>query len=205
MFFAKQKLNQCGLHAIQNVLKTAAITNEDMKKACQHIHKQTGDPLHHHETFGGDWSVSAVLQALRSRGFEVYRAVQSKKERTWSGPPLEELAKDPLFQGIILHQPVNRHFTCIRPHTIDDHTHLYYVDSQSDGPRRISTKLAMRRCLSKAYAWEPFVVRGKSLEYVPLPQESVTMKPSTMKPYSAQKPSEAFLKEWRAFNQQRHS
>ena len=201
MFFAKQQSNKCGLHAIQNVLKTAAITSDDMKLACDSIHEKTGDSVSNHETFGGDWSVSAVLQTLRDHNFEVYRAVISKREREWSGPPLDTLMKDPLFKGLILHQPLNRHYTCIRPETIDDETHLYYVDSQSTGPKRISCRLALRRCLSKAYAWEPFVVKGEDLPFVPVPCAEPS--PCIGRPQKRNKPSDEFLKEWRAFNQSR--
>ncbi len=201
MFFAKQKSNRCGLHAIQNVLKTAAIDAQDMQKACQTIEKNTGDPIHNHESLSGYWSVSAVLQALRSRNFEVYAAIESRTERTWVGPPLDTLAKDPLFKGIVLHQPIDRHFTCIRPETIDGTTHLYYVDSQSQGPIRISPRLALRRCLSKAYSWEPYVIRGEDLEYVKpscidLPETYIQKKDKVM-------PSSDFMKEWRSFNESR--
>lgn len=199
MFFAKQKSNQCGLHAIQNVLKTAAINSQDMQKACQTIEKNTGDAIHNHESLSGYWSVSAVLQALRNRDFEVYAAVESRSERTWTGPPLDKLSEDPMFKGLVLHQPIERHFTCIRPETVDGATHLYYVDSQSQGPIRISSRLAMRRCLSKAYSWEPYVIRGEDLEYVEAP---ITDLPET---YIQQRdriaPPSDFMEEWRSFNE----
>lgn len=198
MFFAKQKSNQCGLHAIQNVLKTAAVNSDDMKKACNTIHTKTGDAIHNHESFSGDWSVSAVLQALRNRDFEVYPAVESRQERTWSGPPLNDLMKDPSFKGLVLHQPMQRHFTCIRPEQVDDETQLYYVDSQASGPQRISSRLAMRRCLSKAYAWEPYVVRGEDLEYVE-PQNTDLPQIEEIQRRDRVMPSEDFMKEWRAF------
>lgn len=201
MFFAKQQSNRCGLHAIQNLLKTAAITSADLKRACESIHEKTGDSVSNHETFGGDWSVSAVLQTLRDHNFEVYRAVISKREREWHGPSLDTLMSDPLFKGLILHQPMNKHFTCIRPETTGKDIHLYYVDSQSSGPRRISSRLAVRRCLSKAYAWEPFVVKGKDLPFVPV--STAPPKWTNQSRQTRKKPSEAFLKEWRAFNQGR--
>ena len=199
MFFAKQKSNQCGLHAIQNVLKTAAMTKTDMREACETIHKKTGDALHNHETFGGDWSVQAVLQALRNRGFEVYRAVVSKKAREWSGPSIDDLLKDITFRGIILHHPVQKHFTCFRPETVDNETHLYYVDSQSTGPRRISSRIATRRCLAAAYSWEPFVVRGEPIEYVAAP--SADLPECNLTQRKRPRPPESFIREWRSFNQ----
>jgi len=198
MFFAKQKSNQCGLHAIQNVLKTAAMTKTDMRTACDTIHKQTGDDLHNHETCGGDWSVQAVLQALRNRGFEVHRAVDSKRSRVWSGPSIDDLLEDDTFRGVILHQPLKKHFTCFRPEVVNDETQLYYVDSQSTGPRRISSKLAMRRCLAAAYSWEPFVVRGEPIEFVPAP--GVDLPDCTVVRRNRSRPSESFLQEWRSFN-----
>ena len=54
------------------------------------------------------------------------------------------------FRGFIIHQPQKHHFTCIRPEDVDGKRHLYYVDSQSDGPVRISPRLATRRCLAAA-------------------------------------------------------
>jgi len=207
MFFVRQQSNQCGLHAIQNMLKTAAITKDDMRSACETIHKQTGDPLHNHETLGGDWSVSAVLQALRGREFRVNRAVVSKQEREWSGPSMEELMSDPSFRGFIVHQPMQRHFTCMRPETIDGEQHLYYVDSQSKGPMRISSRLATRRCLAAAYAWEPYAVHGDEIEYVAPPEDAMQtyhgIASEEKEGAPRLKPSEEFLREWRTFNDER--
>lgn len=172
-----------------------------MNEACKAIHTKTGDAVHHHETFGGDWSVSAVLQALRARNFEVYRAVKTRENRSWSGPSMDELLNDESFKGVVLHQPVEKHFTCIRPEKEGNDTNLYYVDSQSSGPRRISSRLATRRCLANAYAWEPFVVRGDDIEYVPAPSVDLP-EVDLHRRRQIEKPSEEFLKEWRAFNQE---
>lgn len=201
MFFVRQQTNQCGLHAIQNMLKTAAITRDDMRTACQHIHEQTGDPIRNHETFGGDWSVSAVLQALHDRGFTVGRAVSSKQEREWSGASMDELLEDDSFRGFIVHQPLQRHFTCMRPETVDGEKYLYYVDSQSMGPIRISSRLAMRRCLAAAYAWEPYVVKGDEIEYVAPPENAISMYHATTGEKRADnsfKPSAEFLRDYHA-------
>lgn len=201
MFFVRQQTNQCGLHAIQNMLKTAAITKEDMRTACQNIHKQTGDPVHNHETFGGDWSVSAVLQALQDKGFDVDRAVASKQEREWCGPSMEELMEDESFRGFILHQPLQKHFTCMRPETVDGEKHFYYVDSQSMGPIRISSRLAMRRCLAAAYAWEPYIVKGDELEYVaPHPVSLYHGMTGEKKAGNDFKPSAEFLRDYHAID-----
>jgi hypothetical protein len=61
---------------------------------------------------------------------------------------------------------MNRHFTCLRPEEKDGEQDLYYIDSQSGGPRKISPNLASRRCLAAAYAWEPYIVKGPEMEYV---------------------------------------
>ena len=206
MFFVRQKSNQCGLHAIQNMLKTAAIDKDDMRQACESIHERTGDPVHNHETFGGDWSSEAVLQALHSKGFDVQRVVSEKpssvsRKREWSGPIMENLLENKDFRGFIIHQPVQRHFTCIRPETVDGEKHLYYVDSQSSGPIRISSRLAMRRCLASAYAWEPYIVKGEELEYVAPPEDSVYRYHDIASNDSSGdtpsfRPSAEFMKDW---------
>ena len=195
MFFARQKNNQCGLHAIQNLFKSAKITATDMHDACNDIHDKTGDMISNHESFGGDWSVEAVLQTVVKHGYSIESGICSKSGREWAGPPLSELIKDDDFRGMIIHQPLNRHFTCLRPETGPDGTHLYYVDSQSDGPRRISPNLASRRCLAEAYSWEPFIVKGPEMDYVSsLPAVSEKIDYGAKKRVS--RPSEEFMSAW---------
>lgn len=194
MFFVRQKSNQCGLHAIQNMFKSAAVTNEDMHAACEDIHTQTGDAVQNHESFGGDWSVSAVIAAVVRRGYSVEPAVSSKSERTWSSTDISELLKDKTFRGMIVHQPLNRHFTCLRPETVDGVRQLFYVDSQSSGPLRISPKLATRRCLAAAYAWEPYIVKGEVMEFVP---NLSIQQPEIQRPQrTGQRPPEDFMQAW---------
>ena len=200
MFFVRQQSNQCGLHAIQNLFKSAAITRDDLHQACKSIHTATGDSVRNHESFGGDWSVEAVTQTVCQRGYTVERAVKEKQnERTWTIDDMETLTMDPLFRGFLLHQPVNHHFTCIRPEKISPtETRLYYVDSQASGPIRISPRLAMRRCLTSAYAWEPFVVKGPEMDYV-APVEtpvSVYQGVACTSPRNVFRPSSEFLREW---------
>lgn len=198
MFFVRQQSNQCGLHAIQNLFKSAAITHNDLHQACQTIHTTTGDAVRNHESFGGDWSVEAVTQAICTSGYTVERAVKENKlKRIWAIEDIEALITDPLFRGFILHQPVNHHFTCIRPEKVaPDETYLYYVDSQATGPIRISSRLAMRRCLTTAYAWEPFVVKGPEMDYVAPVESSVSVNHGDHK----FKPSSEFLREWENFS-----
>lgn len=207
MFFVRQQNNQCGLHAIQNLFKSASITREDLHTACVNIHKETGDMVENHESFGGDWSVAAVICAIQKRGYTVERAVKSSEGREWVVSDLESLLKDPLFRGVLIHQ--NRHFTCIRPEKVDNEHHLYYVDSQSDGPIRISPRLAIRRCLAMAYAWEPFVVHGEEMEYVPPCETPLSLYQDvscsgTNKEFKRGanefKPSVDFLQEWDKFS-----
>lgn len=194
MFFARQKTNQCGLHAIQNVLKSAKITSEDMHMTCQEIHANIGDAIHNHESFGGDWSVQAVLQTLVRHGYDVTAAVSSKKEREWVGPPIEELLTDKEFRGILLHQPLNRHFTCLRPEDKESQRKLYYIDSQSSGPVQIPTNLAARRCLATAYMWEPYIVKGPEMEHVKPEFEEACHELRPRK--RARRPSSDFMKAW---------
>tara|TARA_B110001450_G_scaffold156857_1_gene146168 strand:- start:924 stop:1637 length:714 start_codon:yes stop_codon:yes gene_type:complete len=203
MFFARQKTNKCGLHAIQNLFKSAKITETDMHDACKDIHQKTGDNITNHESFGGDWSVEAVLQAVVKHGYDIEPGVSSKNEREWSGPPLAELLEDENFRGMIIHQPTNRHFTCLRPEKGPDGTHLYYVDSQSDGPRRISPNLASRRCLAAAYSWEPFIVKGPEMDYVQLPALPVvteTKYAEYRESKRVKRPSEDFMQAWRSLS-----
>mgnify|MGYP001191417862 FL=1 len=198
MFFSRQKTNKCGLHAIQNVLKTAKVTETDIHNACQDIKDKTGDIISNHESFGGNWSVHAVLQTLVGHGYTVEPGVSSKRERKWTGPPISELLQDETFRGMIIHQPTNRHFTCLRPEKEGDDTHLYYVDSQSDGPRRISPKLASRRCLAGAYSWEPFIIKGPEMERIELPEE-ISLKACEERPSKRTKrPAEEFMQAWYA-------
>ena len=198
MFFVRQRSNKCGLHAIQNMFESAAVTEDDLSGACRAIQEKTGDPVHNHETFGGDWSCSAVLQASRNRGYEVRRAVNSGHERAWSSPDIETLMEDDAFRGIILYQPRQRHFTCARPQDVDGTRSLYYVDSQADGPVKMSPKLLARRCVGAAYAWEPFLVHGDKMPHAP-PKEDVV---AVVEQMSAKRrkftPSNTFMQDWYA-------
>ena len=203
MFFARQKTNKCGLHAIQNLFKSAKVTEADMHDACEDIHEKTGDIISNHESFGGDWSVEAVLQTLVKHGYSVENGVSSKNDREWVGPPMTELIKDENFRGMIIHQPLNRHFTCLRPEQGADGTRLYYVDSQSDGPRRISPNLASRRCLAAAYSWEPFIVKGPEMDYVQLSAVPTVTEPKYAEYRESKRvkrPSEDFMHAWRSLS-----
>lgn len=195
MFFAQQKTNKCGLHAIQNLFKSAKIIESDMHDACKDIHEKTGDHISNHESFGGDWSVEAVLQTVVNHGYSIESGICSKSGREWTGPPLSGLLEEDNFRGIIVHQPMNRHFTCLRPETGPDGTHLYYVDSQSDGPRRISPNLASRRCLAEAYSWEPFIVKGPEMDYVSLSSLAVATETNYNRE-SKMRPSQEFMSAW---------
>lgn len=198
MFFARQKSNKCGLHAIQNMFKSAKVTDEDMHQTCLAIKKNTGDHIHNHESFGGDWSVQAVLQTVVSHGYDVSAGIRTTNGREWAGPPLKELLKDDDFRGMIVHQPVNRHFTCLRPEENNGERKLYYIDSQSSGPVHISSNLASRRCLAAAYMWEPYIVRGPEMEYVkpPFEPEEVSYRAAR----GTARPSEDFMRAWRSLS-----
>tara|TARA_B110000483_G_C18033614_1_gene479760 strand:+ start:165 stop:824 length:660 start_codon:yes stop_codon:yes gene_type:complete len=169
MFFERQFSQECGLHAIHNLFKSALVTRQEIHTACKAIEAKTGDLTQHHESYSGDWSCSAVLETIRDQGYKVTRAVHSSHQaRVWHGEELDELLRDPLFRGMVLYQPFNRHFTCVRTETIDQDPCLYYVDSMARGPIRISPRLVTRRCLSNAYRWEAFVVKGPEMKVVPL-------------------------------------
>lgn len=152
---------------------------------------------------GGDWSVAAIVMVLTMEGYQVSGAVSSKAKRTWTGKPLAVLLADPQFRGIILHQPKNRHFTCLRPEEVDGKRHLFFVDSQSSGPIRISIRLAERRCLAAAYAWEPYIVMGKEMDFVAPPPDLQKITPSSKRVKT--RPSEDFMKIWNAHSAQKRN
>jgi len=178
MFFVRQFANFCGLHAIQNMFKSCKITYTDMHAACEKIFEETTDPVSNHESFGGNWSVAAVLKAVTMAGYEVIQAVETKEQRVWAAASIQDLMENPDFRGIIIHQPHRHHFTCLRTELIEDNLKLYLVDSQSPGPLCISPKLAMQRCISTAYSWEAYIVMGPEMESV-LPNGSAVMKQYT--------------------------
>jgi hypothetical protein len=165
-----------------------------MHAACKKIFEETGDPVSNHESFGGNWSVAAVLKAITMAGYEVIQAVETKKEqRIWAAASIPELMEDPEFRGVIIHQPHRHHFTCLRTEKIDGKNKLYLVDSQSPGPLCISPKLAMQRCTSPAYAWEAYIIMGPEMESI-LPAASASIKQYTHNPKRKRvKPPPGFL------------
>ena len=202
MFFVRQYSQECGLHAIKNMFKSSAVTRADMHDACRAIEKRTGDTITNHESYSGDWSCSAVLETIRARGYTAKRAVhETAKDREWKTDDLQTLLQDDSFRGIILHQPFNHHFTCVRPETTDGERRLYYVDSMARGPIRISPRLVTRRCLSKAYRWEPYVVHGPEMEYVaPTKVPRAVIDTYCSRPIKRSKftPTQEFLTAWRS-------
>jgi len=203
MFFERQFSQECGLHAIHNMFKSAAITRDDVHRACGSIENKTGDSTLNHESFSGDWSCSAILETIRNKGYEVNRAIHSSRtSRDWTDQTLEKLMSDNTFRGMIVYQPFNRHFTCVRPETISHEKYLYYVDSMARGPIRISPRLVMRRCISKAYQWEPFIVKGPEMEFVPLQTPSPTILGYCTRASKRQKftPTSEFLDAWKSTN-----
>ena len=201
MFFEHQFSQECGLHAIHNMFKSAAITREDVHQACETIQTKTGDSTVNHESYSGDWSCSAILETIRNKGYEVNRAIHaSKMSREWTEQSIEELMSDDTFRGIILYQPFNRHFTCVRPETISQVQYLYYIDSMARGPIRISSRLVMRRCVSKAYQWEPFVVKGPEMEFVETPCKEITDYCTHTSKRRKFTPTSEFLDAWKNTN-----
>ena len=193
MFFVKQFASFCALHSLQNMFKSCKITYTDMHAACQKIFEETGDPVSNHESFGGNWSVAAVLKAITMAGYEVVQAVETKEQRIWAAASIPELMEDPEFRGVIIHQPHRHHFTCLRTELIEDKLKLYLVDSQSPGPLCISPKLAMQRCTSPAYAWEAYIIMGPEMESI-LPAASASIKQYTHNPKRKRvKPPPGFL------------
>jgi hypothetical protein len=171
-----------------------------MHAACKKIFEETGDPVSNHESFGGNWSVAAVLKAITMAGYEVIQAVETKDKRVWKSAPIQELMEDPEFRGIIIHQPHRHHFTCLRTEKIDGENKLYLVDSQSPGPLCISPKLAMQRCTSTAYSWEAYIVMGPEMEVV-LPNGPAVMKQYTREPKrQRKKPPPGFLDAYNKLN-----
>ena len=193
MFFVKQFASFCALHSLQNMFKSCKITYTDMHAACQKIFEETGDPVSNHESFGGNWSVAAVLKAITMAGYEVIQGIETKDIRIWAAASIPELMEDPEFRGVIIHQPHRHHFTCLRTEKIDGKSKLYLVDSQSPGPLCISPKLAMQRCTSPAYAWEAYIIMGPEMESI-LPAASASIKQYTHNPKRKRvKPPPGFL------------
>jgi hypothetical protein len=191
MFFVKQIFSFCGLISIQNMFKSCKITYTCMHAACEKIFEETGDPVSNHESFGGNWSVAAVLKAITMAGYEVIQAVETKEQRIWAAASIQDLMEDPEFRGVIIHQQHRHHFTCLRTEKIDGENKLYLVDSQSPGPICISPKLAMQRCIAPAYSWEAYIIMGPEMESI-LPTVPAVMKmqvvlpsgPTVMKQYT---------------------
>ena len=175
MFFVKQIFSFCGLISIQNMFKSCKITYTCMHAACEKIFEETGDPVSNHESFGGNWSVAAVLKAITMAGYEVIQAVETKEQRIWAAASIQDLMEDPEFRGVIIHQQHRHHFTCLRTEKIDGENKLYLVDSQSPGPICISPKLAMQRCIAPAYSWEAYIIMGPEMDVV-LPAASASIK-----------------------------
>ena len=146
--------------------------------------------------------MAAVLKAMFAHGYEIKRAVKSGTTREWCVETIEDMMAQNNFRGFIIHQPQKHHFTCIRPEDVDGKRYLYYVDSQSDGPVRISPRLATRRCLAAAYAWEPFLVQGPEMDYVE-PDQTVIYEGGLK--HTKFRPSAEFLREWEDFSSQTDS
>tara|TARA_B110000908_G_scaffold97680_1_gene115310 strand:+ start:1368 stop:1988 length:621 start_codon:yes stop_codon:yes gene_type:complete len=195
MFFIRQYANMCGLHAIQNLFKSCHISAIDMHNACLQIFEETTDPVSNHESFGGNWSVSAVLRAITMAGYRVDRAIKTQEKRIWTAPFIPDLMKNPKFRGIIIHQPHRHHFACMRVEMVDGKNKLYFVDSQSSGPICISPTIAMQRCIETAYMWEAYIIMGDPMEYVaPSPLSSIGS--INLNKRQKTKPSEEFLKSY---------
>ncbi len=195
MFFIRQYANMCGLHAIQNLFKSCSISAIDMHNACLQIFKETADPVSNHESFGGNWSVSAVLKAITMAGYHVEQAIETKDKRLWTKTEIPKLMKQEDFRGIIIHQPHRHHFACMRVEIIKGKNQLYFVDSQSSGPICIPAAIAKQRCIETAYMWEAYIIRGKPMKYVePSPLSSIDLI-NTNKRHKT-KPSDEFLKSY---------
>ena len=196
MFFVRQRGNKCGLLAIQNMLQSAALAEKDMCLARDAVLEETGDSVANHESGGGFWSISVIVKVLLQNGYTVEQGVRTLDgKREWTSRPLQELLQDKLFRGVILHQRENHHYACLRPQSGD----LMYVDSQADGPIGIGSKLAARRCLAEAYAWEPFIVFGQPMKYVAPVELGEIVR------HQASRPSEQFMAEWNQFKEQKES
>ena len=116
-FHEKQRLAECALHAIHNLLRDVSITKADMHTAATECVKESGDSLRNHESTGGFWSVDTLLRCLEKHGYKTVRGVKTFKERgktvyKWCVNTMYELLDDDTVLGFIIHE--KNHYTSLR-------------------------------------------------------------------------------------------
>ena len=80
-FHETQRLAECALHAIHNLLKDASISKADMHTAATECVKESGDSLRNHESPNGYWSVDTLVRCLEKHGYNTVRGVKAFKEQ----------------------------------------------------------------------------------------------------------------------------
>ena len=130
LYFEKQTGENCAIHAINNLLQSKVVTQEDMDSYAKNpVHSKLGNPT------GGMYRIDTIMGILQNKTYGVC------SNETVRGPQkklLFDLAVNtPGFIGIIVHEKARVHYTC----------YLYYLNSQwvyldslkhSEGPRLIN-------------------------------------------------------------------
>jgi hypothetical protein len=115
MFFETQVERRCGLHAVHNLMRSSAVTLDEMNEAAAACAEESEDTRENHVSAAGDWSMDTLRRVLTARGFQVRRAVRvSAAGVRWDVAPMQDLLEDPRALGfIIVHRD---HYACLRKH-----------------------------------------------------------------------------------------
>jgi hypothetical protein len=116
-FHETQRLAECALHAIHNLLRDSSISKTDMHTAATECVKESGDSLGNHESPGGYWSVDTLVRCLEKHGYKAIRGVKTFKEQgktvyKWYVNTMYELLDDDTVIGFIIHE--KNHYTSLR-------------------------------------------------------------------------------------------
>ena len=159
-FHETQRLAECALHAIHNLLRDASISKADKHSAATECVKESGDSLMNHESPGGFWSVDTLVRCLEKHGYKTARGVKTFKERgktvyKWCLNTMYELLDDDKVPGFIIHE--RNHYTCLRKNGAN----WEYSNSLHSAPSIMSP---YRFCdLSLNGSWNIFLVSKLSI------------------------------------------
>ena len=59
---------QCGMHSVNNLLRSAVYKEEDMNKICYDLSEDFINP--HKHILGGDYDANILMIALQKKGYE---------------------------------------------------------------------------------------------------------------------------------------
>ena len=159
-FHETQRLAECALHAIHNLLRDAYILKADMHTAVLECVKESGDSIRNHESPGGFWSVDALIRCLKNNGYNTVRGVKTFKDRgktvyKWCVKTMYGLLEDDNVLGFIIHE--KNHYTCLRKNEIN----WEYCNSLCTRPIQMSP---FKFCeLSLNGSWNIFLVSKLSI------------------------------------------